>query len=76
MNPKIDRQNAKLAKLCRRYRVKQLRLFGSTITDAFVPATSNLDFIAEVECIAWVISAAKCPAPVKCRALEANRNLN
>ena len=31
----------------RRYRVRQLQLFGSTVTGAFVPATSDLDFIAE-----------------------------
>jgi predicted nucleotidyltransferase len=47
MIPEIDQQQAKLAKLCRRYRVRQLQLFGSAVTGAFVPATSDLDFIAE-----------------------------
>jgi len=47
MIPEIDRQKAHLATLCRRYRVRQLQLFGSAATGAFIPATSDLDFIAE-----------------------------
>ena len=47
MIPEINQQQAKLAMLCRRYRVRQLQLFGSAATGAFVPATSDLDFIAE-----------------------------
>ena len=47
MIPEIDQQQENLAKLCRRYRVRQLRAFGSAVTGAFVPATSDLDFIAE-----------------------------
>ena len=45
MIPEIDQQQANLAALCRRYRVRQL--FGSAATGAFVPATSDLDFIAD-----------------------------
>ena len=45
--PEIDQQQANLAKLCRRYRVKQLQLFGSAVKGTFMPATSDLDFIAE-----------------------------
>ena len=47
MIPEINQQQVKLASLCRRYRVRQLQLFGSAATGTFVPATSDLDFIAE-----------------------------
>ncbi len=47
MIPEINQQQEDLVKLCRRYRVCQLQLFGSAATGAFVPATSDLDFIAE-----------------------------
>jgi predicted nucleotidyltransferase len=47
MISEINQQQANLATLCRRYRVRQLQLFGSAATGAFVPATSDLDFIAD-----------------------------
>ena len=47
MIPEISQQQVNLATLCRRYRVRRLQLFGSAVTGAFVPATSDLDFIAE-----------------------------
>ena len=47
MIPEINKQQENLATLCLRYRVRQLQLFGSAATGAFVPATSDLDFIAE-----------------------------
>ena len=47
MLAEIDQQRENLAKLCLRYGVRQLQLFGSAVTGAFVPATSDLDFIAE-----------------------------
>jgi uncharacterized protein len=43
----IEQQRSTLAALCRQYRVRKLRLFGSAATGAFVPATSDLDFVAE-----------------------------
>ena len=43
----IEQQRLALADLCRRYRVRQLQLFGSAATAGFVPETSDLDFIAE-----------------------------
>lgn len=43
----VGQQRLALAELCRRYRVCQLRLFGSAATGAFAPATSDLDFVAE-----------------------------
>jgi len=47
MISEIHQQKANLTKLCRRYRVRQLQLFGSAATGKFSPATSDLDFIAE-----------------------------
>jgi len=47
MIPEINQQQANLATLCLRYRVRRLQLFGSAATGAFAPATSDLDFIAE-----------------------------
>jgi uncharacterized protein len=43
----VERQRSAVAALCRQYRVRKLRLFGSAATGAFVPATSDLDFVAE-----------------------------
>jgi predicted nucleotidyltransferase len=47
MIPEINQQQANLATLCRRYRVRELQVFGSAATGAFAPASSDLDFIAE-----------------------------
>ena len=47
MIPEIDQQQKNLARLCLRYKVRQLQLFGSAATGGFIPATSDLDFIAE-----------------------------
>jgi predicted nucleotidyltransferase len=47
MIPEINQQQANLAALCQRYRVQRLQLFGSAATGAFIPATSDLDFVAE-----------------------------
>jgi predicted nucleotidyltransferase len=43
----VEQQRLALAELCRQYRVRRLRLFGSAATGAFAPATSDLDFVAE-----------------------------
>lgn len=43
----VERQRSAVEALCRRYRVRRLRLFGSAATGAFTPATSDLDFVAE-----------------------------
>jgi predicted nucleotidyltransferase len=43
----VERQRSAVAALCRQYRVRRLRLFGSAATGTFVPATSDLDFVAE-----------------------------
>lgn len=43
----VELQQSALAELCQRYGVRQLQLFGSAATGAFVPETSDLDFVAE-----------------------------
>ena len=43
----IEQQRLPLTQLCKRYRVRELQLFGSAATGAFVSATSDLDFVAE-----------------------------
>jgi predicted nucleotidyltransferase len=45
----IEIHQSDLIKLCKRYGVRQLQLFGSAATGAFEPATSDLDFLAEFE---------------------------
>lgn len=44
----VERQQHKVVALCRQYHVRKLRLFGSAATGAFVSATSDLDFVAEL----------------------------
>ena len=46
MNPLIEPHLAAIRALCREYRVRRLDLFGSAATDAFDPASSDLDFVA------------------------------
>ena len=43
----VEQQRLALIELCQRYRVLELQLFGSAAAGAFVPATSDLDFVAE-----------------------------
>ena len=43
----IERQARELAALCRRFRVKRLEVFGSAVTGAFRPESSDLDFIVD-----------------------------
>lgn len=47
MNSLIDLHRTKLKKLCQRYHVKRLELFGSAVSEEFNPATSDLDFLVE-----------------------------
>jgi predicted nucleotidyltransferase len=47
MISEITQHKTNMASLCRRYRVRRLEVFGSAATEAFLPATSDLDFIAE-----------------------------
>ena len=45
MNPIIDSNREELLKLCEKYRVKRLDVFGSAVGDKFDPETSDLDFL-------------------------------
>ncbi len=47
MITQVSEQQATLAKLCRKYRVRRLHLFGAAATDGFDVMTSDLDFVAE-----------------------------
>ena len=45
MSPLIEPHLAAIRALCREHRVRRLDLFGSAATDAFDPASSDLDFV-------------------------------
>lgn len=49
MQPIIEKHRAKLAALCRRFRVQRLDLFGSAARGDFDPARSDFDFLVEFE---------------------------
>ncbi len=40
---------AELTALCRRFGVRRLELFGSALREDFDPATSDFDFLVEIE---------------------------
>lgn len=40
---------AELTALCRHFGVRRLELFGSALRDDFDPATSDLDFLVEID---------------------------
>lgn len=46
-HPVIDERAADLERLCRRYRVRKLALFGSVATGRDLSETSDLDFLVE-----------------------------
>jgi predicted nucleotidyltransferase len=45
----IEEQRENLKSLCDRFAVRRLEVFGSAVTDRFDPATSDLDFLVELE---------------------------
>lgn len=49
MNPEFLRHKAELDRLCRRYHVRRLELFGSAVADRYRPGDSDLDFLVEFE---------------------------
>jgi len=49
MNRVIEDNIEALRALCQRYRVIRLEVFGSAATDAFNPATSDVDLLAEFD---------------------------
>jgi hypothetical protein len=40
-----DAQEVELVRLCQQFAVRELKLFGSAVTEAFDPARSDLDFL-------------------------------
>jgi hypothetical protein len=48
MNPAIEIPQDRVAELCRRYKVRQLALFGSALRDDFGP-DSDVDFLVEFD---------------------------
>ena len=46
MIPEIAVKQMEIARLCRRFEVVRLDIFGSAATGAFEPETSDLDFVA------------------------------
>jgi uncharacterized protein len=49
MVPLLDTRRTQIAELCRRFRVRQLDLFGSAATGRFDSTKSDLDFLVEFE---------------------------
>lgn len=48
--PKIISERASdVERLCKQFRVRQLELFGSALTDQFDPGHSDLDFLVEFD---------------------------
>jgi len=51
MNPgikeSIEQKKGKIHKLCDELKVRELRLFGSALSDRFDPDRSDLDFVAD-----------------------------
>ncbi len=52
MQPLIKAKQEELSRLCRRYRVQRLELFGSATGSGYVPGSSDLDFLVEFEDLA------------------------
>jgi predicted nucleotidyltransferase len=49
MIPLIEQHRMELQKLCEKYAVRKLDIFGSASRTDFDPATSDLDFVVEFE---------------------------
>lgn len=49
MNPLIERHRSEIDRLCRRYGVARLALFGSATGPSFDPAISDVDFVVEFQ---------------------------
>ena len=52
MNEVILNRRSELAELCRKFHVRRLSLFGSSLTHEFDQARSDLDFIVEFQPLA------------------------
>jgi len=44
----IEQKKSEIAALCRTYRIRALWLFGSAVTGAWNPATSDFDFLVDL----------------------------
>lgn len=49
MHPDVARHQEALERLCRRFHVRRLELFGSAATGSFRPGESDVDFLVEFE---------------------------
>jgi uncharacterized protein len=47
MIKEVEQKRAEVAELCRRFRVRELKIFGSAVTGTYSPENSDLDFVAE-----------------------------
>ena len=45
--PALEGKIEQLAELCRRFQVKRLEIFGSAVTGALLPESSDLDFVVD-----------------------------
>ena len=52
MDPTIAKHQPQIEKLCRRFRVRRLELFGSAVSDRFDARRSDVDFLVEFEPLA------------------------
>lgn len=48
-NDRLSLDEASIADLCRRFHVGRLSVFGSAVTEAFDPETSDVDFLVEFD---------------------------
>lgn len=49
MHPILEEKREQLERLCARYGVQRLEVFGSVTTRRFDPASSDLDFLVDME---------------------------
>ena len=49
MIPDVAERSDEIGRLCMRYGVRRLGLFGSAATDTYAPEESDLDFLVEFE---------------------------
>jgi hypothetical protein len=49
MTPLVESQRTRIAALCRSLGVRRLDVFGSALRDDFDPATSDIDFLVELD---------------------------
>ena len=49
MSPEVAQRKAEITKLCRRFHVRQLDLFGSSVSESKRTTESDFDFLVEFE---------------------------